>query len=81
MAQHADSEMVLISSTVIVSDHSSLLINRISVVEDNSLRIVNSTKSDEGSYVCRGENQFGSAEMTTTVRVKGNCFCVVLPRV
>ncbi|KAK1168224.1 contactin-5-like isoform X1 [Acipenser oxyrinchus oxyrinchus] len=43
---------------------------RISVVEDNSLRIVNSTKSDEGSYVCRGENQFGSAEMTTTVRVK-----------
>ncbi|XP_039600283.1 contactin-5 isoform X2 [Polypterus senegalus] len=43
---------------------------RVSVLENNSLRIINSTKSDEGSYVCRGENQFGSAEMTASVWVK-----------
>nr|XP_015197270.1 PREDICTED: contactin-5 isoform X3 [Lepisosteus oculatus] len=43
---------------------------RITILRNNTLRIVNSTKSDEGSYVCHAENRFGGAEMTTTVWVK-----------
>ncbi|MBN3297925.1 CNTN5 protein, partial [Amia calva] len=43
---------------------------RVTLLQNNTLRIANTTKSDEGSYVCRAENQFGSAEMTTTVLVK-----------
>uniref|UniRef100_A0AAZ3QVY1 Contactin-5 n=1 Tax=Oncorhynchus tshawytscha TaxID=74940 RepID=A0AAZ3QVY1_ONCTS len=35
-----------------------------------SRRIINSTRSDEGNYVCRAENQFGSAEMTAMLWVK-----------
>uniref|UniRef100_A0AAR2IWC7 Contactin-5 n=1 Tax=Pygocentrus nattereri TaxID=42514 RepID=A0AAR2IWC7_PYGNA len=44
---------------------------RIMLLRNNTLRIVNSSRADEGSYVCRAENQFGSAEMTTTLLVKG----------
>ncbi|XP_067322630.1 contactin-5 isoform X2 [Anolis sagrei] len=43
---------------------------RITVLPDGSLRILNATKSDEGKYVCRGENVFGSAEITASVFVK-----------
>ncbi|XP_017557443.1 contactin-5 isoform X1 [Pygocentrus nattereri] len=43
---------------------------RIMLLRNNTLRIVNSSRADEGSYVCRAENQFGSAEMTTTLLVK-----------
>ncbi|XP_042315641.1 contactin-5 isoform X2 [Sceloporus undulatus] len=43
---------------------------RITVLPDGSLRILNASKSDEGKYVCRGENVFGSAEITASVFVK-----------
>ncbi|XP_075707631.1 contactin-5 isoform X1 [Rhinoderma darwinii] len=42
---------------------------RIAVLPDGSLRILNASKSDEGKYTCRGENLFGSAEITTVVSV------------
>lgn len=41
------------------------------LLRNNTLRIVNSTRADEGSYVCRADNQFGSAEMTAVLWVKG----------
>uniref|UniRef100_A0A671MG60 Contactin-5 n=1 Tax=Sinocyclocheilus anshuiensis TaxID=1608454 RepID=A0A671MG60_9TELE len=44
---------------------------RIMLLRNNTLRIINSSRSDEGSYVCRAENQFGSAELTTVLLVKG----------
>uniref|UniRef100_A0A670IPB3 Contactin-5 n=1 Tax=Podarcis muralis TaxID=64176 RepID=A0A670IPB3_PODMU len=44
--------------------------SQITVLPDGSLRILNSTKSDEGRYVCRGENVFGSAEIVASVFVK-----------
>lgn len=40
-------------------------------LRNNTLRIVNSSRTDEGSYVCRADNQFGSAEMTAVLWVKG----------
>ncbi|KAJ8368638.1 hypothetical protein SKAU_G00086660 [Synaphobranchus kaupii] len=43
---------------------------RIVLLEDNTLRILNSSRADEGNYMCRARNQFGSAEMTTTLWVK-----------
>uniref|UniRef100_A0A4W2G3I6 Contactin-5 n=1 Tax=Bos indicus x Bos taurus TaxID=30522 RepID=A0A4W2G3I6_BOBOX len=43
---------------------------RIAILPDGSLRILNASKSDEGKYICRGENVFGSAEITATVSVK-----------
>ncbi|XP_062861152.1 contactin-5 [Trichomycterus rosablanca] len=43
---------------------------RIKLLRNNTLHIINSTHADEGSYVCRAENQFGSAEMTTRLLVK-----------
>uniref|UniRef100_A0A672S5Y3 Contactin-5 n=1 Tax=Sinocyclocheilus grahami TaxID=75366 RepID=A0A672S5Y3_SINGR len=43
---------------------------RIMLLRNNTLRIINSSRSDEGSYVCRAENQFGSAELTTVLLVK-----------
>uniref|UniRef100_A0AAY4E4G7 Contactin-5 n=1 Tax=Denticeps clupeoides TaxID=299321 RepID=A0AAY4E4G7_9TELE len=43
---------------------------RIILLRNNTLRIINSSRSDEGSYVCRAENQFGSAEKTTALLVK-----------
>ncbi|KAK3570118.1 hypothetical protein QTP86_011314 [Hemibagrus guttatus] len=33
-------------------------------------QIINASRVDEGSYVCRAENQFGSAEMTISLLVK-----------
>uniref|UniRef100_A0A8C2EYP6 Contactin-5 n=1 Tax=Cyprinus carpio TaxID=7962 RepID=A0A8C2EYP6_CYPCA len=44
---------------------------QIMLLRNNTLRIINSSRSDEGSYVCRAENQFGSAELTTVpIRVE-----------
>uniref|UniRef100_A0A671MK57 Contactin-5 n=1 Tax=Sinocyclocheilus anshuiensis TaxID=1608454 RepID=A0A671MK57_9TELE len=43
---------------------------QIMLLRNNTLRIINSSRSDEGSYVCRAENQFGSAELTTVLLVK-----------
>uniref|UniRef100_A0A8C9SVP0 Contactin-5 n=1 Tax=Scleropages formosus TaxID=113540 RepID=A0A8C9SVP0_SCLFO len=40
------------------------------LLRNNSLRIVNATRADEGTYVCRAENQFGVTEMTTVLMVK-----------
>ncbi|XP_078513119.1 contactin-5 [Lissotriton helveticus] len=42
---------------------------RIAVLPDGSLRILNATKSDEGRYICQGENAFGSAEIVASVFV------------
>ncbi|XP_063807568.1 contactin-5 isoform X2 [Pseudophryne corroboree] len=42
---------------------------RVALIPDGSLRILNATKSDEGKYTCRGENLFGSAEITTVLSV------------
>uniref|UniRef100_A0ACB8FGK1 Contactin-5 n=1 Tax=Sphaerodactylus townsendi TaxID=933632 RepID=A0ACB8FGK1_9SAUR len=35
-----------------------------------TLRILNASKLDEGRYVCRGENIFGSAELAASVFIK-----------
>ncbi|XP_032708623.1 contactin-5 isoform X1 [Lontra canadensis] len=43
---------------------------RIAILPDGSLRILNASKSDEGKYVCQGENIFGSAEIIASVSVK-----------
>lgn len=47
------------------------IIFRIAILPDGSLRILNASKSDEGKYVCRGENVFGSAEIIASLSVKG----------
>ncbi|CAL8348820.1 unnamed protein product [Arctogadus glacialis] len=44
--------------------------NRIMLLRDNTLRIVNSSRADEGHYVCLAVNTFGSAEMTAMLWVK-----------
>lgn len=44
---------------------------RIMLLRNNTLKIVNSSRADEGNYVCRAENQLGSAEMTASLWVKG----------
>uniref|UniRef100_A0A671XXX6 Contactin-5 n=1 Tax=Sparus aurata TaxID=8175 RepID=A0A671XXX6_SPAAU len=46
------------------------LSRRIMLLRNNTLRIVNSSRADEGNYVCRAENQLGSAEMTAVLWVK-----------
>ena len=48
-----------------------VLSRRIMLLRNNTLRIVNSSRADEGNYVCRAENQLGSAEMTAMLWVKG----------
>ncbi len=45
--------------------------HRIMLLRNNTLRIVNSSRADEGNYVCRAENQLGLAEMTAILWVKG----------
>ncbi|XP_053561563.1 contactin-5 [Bombina bombina] len=42
---------------------------RVAVLPDGSLRILNASKLDEGRYLCRGENVFGSAETVASVFV------------
>lgn len=48
-----------------------VLSHRIMLLRNNTLRIVNSSRADEGNYVCRAENELGSAEMTAVLWVKG----------
>uniref|UniRef100_A0A7N6BD67 Contactin-5 n=1 Tax=Anabas testudineus TaxID=64144 RepID=A0A7N6BD67_ANATE len=43
---------------------------RIMLLRNNTLRIVNASRADEGNYVCRAENQLGSAELTAILWVK-----------
>ncbi|XP_019742951.1 contactin-5 [Hippocampus comes] len=43
---------------------------RMMLLRNNTLRIVNASRADEGGYVCRAENQLGWAEMTATLWVK-----------
>ncbi|EHB12868.1 Contactin-5, partial [Heterocephalus glaber] len=43
---------------------------RLAILPDGNLRILNASKSDEGNYVCKGENIFGSAEIVASVSVK-----------
>ncbi|XP_053356223.1 contactin-5 [Clarias gariepinus] len=43
---------------------------RMVVLWNNTLQIINASRADEGSYACRAENQFGSAEMTSSLLVK-----------
>lgn len=45
---------------------------RITISEDGSLKIVNVTKSDAGSYTCIATNHFGTASSTGNLVVKGN---------
>uniref|UniRef100_A0A452S187 Contactin-5 n=1 Tax=Ursus americanus TaxID=9643 RepID=A0A452S187_URSAM len=47
-----------------------LIIFRIAILPDGSLRILNASKSDEGKYACQGENVFGSTEIIASVSVK-----------
>lgn len=47
-------------------------LSRITVLDDGSLRIVNVTKSDTGSYTCVATNHFGTASSTGSLVVKGN---------
>ncbi|KAF6098957.1 contactin 4 [Phyllostomus discolor] len=46
---------------------------RVTVSEDGSLRIVNVTKADAGSYTCVATNHFGTASSTGSLAVKGLC--------
>ncbi|XP_060035698.1 contactin-5 isoform X2 [Erinaceus europaeus] len=43
---------------------------RIAILPDGSLRILNASKSDEGKYICQGENIFGTAAIIASVSVK-----------
>ncbi|KAJ7415155.1 Contactin-4 [Willisornis vidua] len=44
---------------------------RITILDDGSLRITNVTKADAGSYTCVATNHFGTASSTGTLLVKG----------
>ncbi|XP_066183256.1 contactin-4 [Sylvia atricapilla] len=52
---------------------------RITVLEDGSLRIVNVTKSDAGSYTCVATNHFGTASSTGSLVVKDPTRVMVSP--
>uniref|UniRef100_A0AAX7TM21 Contactin-5 n=1 Tax=Astatotilapia calliptera TaxID=8154 RepID=A0AAX7TM21_ASTCA len=52
---------------------------RIMLLRNNTLKIVNSSRADEGNYVCRAENQLGSAEMTAILWVKEAMRVVLSP--
>ncbi|KAJ8342773.1 hypothetical protein SKAU_G00327010 [Synaphobranchus kaupii] len=43
---------------------------RIMVLRNNTLRIVNSSRADEGTYMCWAENPFGTAERAIMLSVK-----------
>ncbi|XP_009949242.1 PREDICTED: LOW QUALITY PROTEIN: contactin-4-like [Leptosomus discolor] len=52
---------------------------RITVLDDGSLRIVNVTKSDAGSYTCVATNHFGTASSTGSLVVKDATRVMVSP--
>ncbi|VFV38103.1 contactin-4 isoform 1 [Lynx pardinus] len=52
---------------------------RITISEDGSLRIVNVTKSDAGSYTCVATNHFGTASSTGNLVVKDPTRVMVPP--
>uniref|UniRef100_A0AAQ5YTA2 Contactin-5 n=1 Tax=Amphiprion ocellaris TaxID=80972 RepID=A0AAQ5YTA2_AMPOC len=52
---------------------------QIMLLRNNTLKIVNSSRADEGNYVCRAENQLGSAEMTAILWVKEAMRVVLSP--
>ncbi|XP_036075950.1 contactin-4 isoform X3 [Rousettus aegyptiacus] len=52
---------------------------RITISEDGSLRIVNVTKSDAGSYTCVATNHFGTASSTGNLVVKDATRVMVPP--
>uniref|UniRef100_A0A8B9GH68 Contactin 4 n=1 Tax=Amazona collaria TaxID=241587 RepID=A0A8B9GH68_9PSIT len=52
---------------------------RITVLDDGSLRIVNVTKSDAGSYTCVATNHFGTASSTGSLVVKDPTRVMVSP--
>uniref|UniRef100_A0A8C0HRZ8 Contactin 4 n=1 Tax=Buteo japonicus TaxID=224669 RepID=A0A8C0HRZ8_9AVES len=52
---------------------------RITVLDDGSLRIVNVTKSDAGSYTCVATNHFGTASSTGNLVVKDPTRVMVSP--
>ncbi|XP_069062463.1 contactin-4-like isoform X2 [Pleurodeles waltl] len=52
---------------------------RITVLEDGSLRIANITKSDAGAYTCMASNHFGTATSTGNLVVKDATQVIVPP--
>ncbi|KAM9654701.1 contactin-4 isoform 1-T1 [Morphnus guianensis] len=52
---------------------------RITILDDGSLRIVNVTKSDAGSYTCVATNHFGTASSTGSLVVKDATRVMVSP--
>ncbi|XP_068613008.1 contactin-5-like [Brachionichthys hirsutus] len=53
---------------------------RIVFFRNNTLRIVNASRADEGNYICRAENHLGSAEMTAILWVKDAMRVELSPR-
>ncbi|XP_057684850.1 contactin-5-like [Corythoichthys intestinalis] len=53
---------------------------RVMLLKNNTLRIINASRADEGDYVCRAQNQLGWADMTATLWVKEAMHVELNPR-